>query len=67
MEDLTHGYGGRLLFKNANLEIERGDRVAIIGPNGCAGRGGAGRCAGRGALPRPRAASPVYLLSQAAA
>ncbi|KIY91540.1 hypothetical protein MNEG_16424 [Monoraphidium neglectum] len=34
VQNMTHGYGGRLLFKNANLEIERGDRVAIIGPNG---------------------------------
>lgn len=34
IKDLTHGYGGRLLFKNADLDIERGDRVAIIGPNG---------------------------------
>jgi hypothetical protein len=38
VEGLTHGYGGRLLFKGANLEIERGDRVAIIGPNGCGWR-----------------------------
>ncbi|KXZ43852.1 hypothetical protein GPECTOR_79g131 [Gonium pectorale] len=31
---LTHGYPGRPLFKNCNLEITKGDRVAIIGPNG---------------------------------
>jgi len=28
---LTHGYGDRTLFKNASLEIEKGERVAIIG------------------------------------
>lgn len=31
---LTHGYHGRPLFKDVNLDIEKGDRVAIIGPNG---------------------------------
>ncbi|GLI58502.1 hypothetical protein VaNZ11_000233, partial [Volvox africanus] len=34
IEGLTHGYPGRPLFKNCNLEIAKGDRVAIIGPNG---------------------------------
>jgi ATPase subunit of ABC transporter with duplicated ATPase domains len=34
IEDLTHGYSDRMLFQNADLEIERGERVAIIGPNG---------------------------------
>ncbi|KAG2431609.1 hypothetical protein HYH02_013302 [Chlamydomonas schloesseri] len=34
IENLTHAYPGRPLFKNANLEITKGDRVAIIGPNG---------------------------------
>lgn len=32
--DLSHGYDGRLLFKNVDLEIEQGERIAIIGPNG---------------------------------
>ncbi|CAL8469003.1 g8544 [Coccomyxa elongata] len=32
---LTHGYGDRLLFDKVDLEIEKGERVAIIGPNGC--------------------------------
>ena len=28
---LTHGYGDRLLFDRVDLEIEKGERVAIIG------------------------------------
>ena len=49
VEGLTHGYGGRTLFKDASLLVERGDRVAIIGPNGCVlllvgGRSLAGAC-----------------------
>ena len=35
IKGLTHGYGGgRNLFEDANLEIAKGERVAIIGPNG---------------------------------
>lgn len=34
IQGLTHGYNGRTLFKDADLEIHRGERVAIIGPNG---------------------------------
>jgi ATP-binding cassette, subfamily F, member 3 len=38
-EELVVGYrtpeGNRTLFSAPELEIERGDRVAIIGPNGC--------------------------------
>jgi ABC-type multidrug transport system fused ATPase/permease subunit len=34
IEGLTHGYNGRTLFEDASLTIERGERVAIIGPNG---------------------------------
>lgn len=34
IQNLTHGYHDRILFEDANLEIERGERVAIIGPNG---------------------------------
>ena len=46
VEGLTHGYGGDLLFEDADLVIERGERVAIIGPNGaplrcCLGLGAA--------------------------
>jgi hypothetical protein len=43
VEDLTHGYNGRTLFRNAKLDVEKGERIAIIGPNGAgARRGGAG-------------------------
>lgn len=31
IDALTHGYQDRTLFKNAQLEMEKGDRVAIIG------------------------------------
>ena len=34
IENLTHGYPTRPLFKDVSLEIGKGDRVAIIGPNG---------------------------------
>ena len=34
VEDLTHGYNGRTLFRNAKLDVEKGERIAIIGPNG---------------------------------
>ncbi|PSB01413.1 ABC-F family ATP-binding cassette domain-containing protein [Merismopedia glauca] len=35
IKDLTHTYGEKILFLGANLEIERGDRIAFLGPNGC--------------------------------
>jgi len=34
LENLSHGYNGRMLFRDANLEVEKGERIAIIGPNG---------------------------------
>jgi ATPase subunit of ABC transporter with duplicated ATPase domains len=34
IKGLSHGYDGRLLFKDVDLEIEQGERIAIIGPNG---------------------------------
>ncbi len=34
VKDLTHAYGDQILFLGANLENERGDRVAFLGPNG---------------------------------
>ncbi len=33
--DIAMGFDGRLLFKNAELHIRRGERVFLIGPNGC--------------------------------
>src|SRR5690554_5825372 len=34
LEQVGQGYGGEVLFKNLSLQIEAGERVAIIGPNG---------------------------------
>ena len=34
-DGLTHGYGGRPLISNAELLAERGERIALVGPNGC--------------------------------
>ncbi len=34
-ENLALGFNGKTLFRNANLEIHRGDRVFLLGPNGC--------------------------------
>jgi len=34
VKDLTHTYNDNILFLGANLTIERGDRVAILGANG---------------------------------
>ena len=34
IENLTHHYNDNILFLDANLEIERGDRIAFVGPNG---------------------------------
>jgi ATP-binding cassette subfamily F protein 3 len=31
---LTKQYGERVLFKNVNMHIRRGDRVGVLGPNG---------------------------------
>jgi len=35
IEDLVHSYDDKILFLGAELLIERGDRVAFLGPNGC--------------------------------
>ena len=34
IKDLVHTYDDKILFLDANLEIERGDRIAFLGPNG---------------------------------
>ena len=35
VQDLSHSFNDKVLFLGANLEIERGDRIAFLGPNGC--------------------------------
>ncbi|RAQ40385.1 lysophospholipase, partial [Arthrospira sp. O9.13F] len=35
IQDLVHTYDETILFLGAELLIERGDRVAFLGPNGC--------------------------------
>ncbi|MCU0565330.1 MAG: ATP-binding cassette domain-containing protein [Oculatellaceae cyanobacterium Prado106] len=34
IKNLTHVYGDKILFLDAELLIERGDRIAFVGPNG---------------------------------
>jgi len=34
IKDLSHSYNDKILFLEANLEVERGDRIAFVGPNG---------------------------------
>ena len=34
LEGVSHGYGDSTLFSDIDLCIERGDRIAILGPNG---------------------------------
>ena len=33
-EGVGHGYGGRRLFRDVDLVLEHGERVALLGPNG---------------------------------
>ncbi|KAG5031705.1 hypothetical protein GLYMA_06G146900v4 [Glycine max] len=35
IQNLEFGFEDKTLFKKANLTIERGEKIAIIGPNGC--------------------------------
>jgi ATP-binding cassette, subfamily F, member 3 len=35
INNLSHTYGDKILFLGADLLIERGDRIAFLGPNGC--------------------------------
>ncbi|XP_050264143.1 uncharacterized protein LOC126708394 [Quercus robur] len=35
INNLEFGFGDKVLFNKANLTIERGEKLAIIGPNGC--------------------------------
>lgn len=34
-QDLSLSFGGPKLFQNVNLEIKRGQKIFLIGPNGC--------------------------------
>ncbi len=34
LENLTMGFGERLLFQNVNLTLRAGERIALVGPNG---------------------------------
>jgi ATP-binding cassette, subfamily F, member 3 len=35
IQNLEHVYGDKILFMGTDLFIERGDRIAFLGPNGC--------------------------------
>ena len=35
LEGVSHGFGGRDLIKNLSLTVMRGDKLGLIGPNGC--------------------------------
>jgi ABC transport system ATP-binding/permease protein len=35
VKDLTYGWGGAPLVENLDLRVMRGDRLAVLGPNGC--------------------------------
>jgi len=35
VDGLAKSFHGRNIFRNVNMEIERGDKVGLIGPNGC--------------------------------
>ncbi len=34
ISQLTKSFGGRILFEDASLQVNRGDRVGLVGPNG---------------------------------
>ena len=34
ISSVTKSYGGRILFEEASLQVNRGDRVGLVGPNG---------------------------------
>src|SRR5213078_1109273 len=34
ISQLTKSFGGRTLFEDASLQVNRGDRIGLVGPNG---------------------------------
>lgn len=34
IREMSHMYGDKVIFLDANLDIDRGDRIAMLGPNG---------------------------------
>ncbi len=34
ISQLSKSFGGRVLFENASLQVNRGDRIGLVGPNG---------------------------------
>src|SRR3954469_5824589 len=34
ISQVTKAYGGRTLFSDATLQVNRGDRIGLVGPNG---------------------------------
>ncbi|MDA8095376.1 MAG: ATP-binding cassette domain-containing protein [Betaproteobacteria bacterium] len=35
LDGVSHGFGGRTLIKDLSLTVMRGDKLGLIGPNGC--------------------------------
>ena len=35
LDGLSKGFGGKSLYRALNLRVQRGERIAVIGPNGC--------------------------------
>ncbi|MDD4880075.1 MAG: ATP-binding cassette domain-containing protein [Gallionellaceae bacterium] len=35
LEQVSHGYGGRTLLRDLSTRVMRGDKLGLIGPNGC--------------------------------
>jgi hypothetical protein len=66
VQNLTHGYNGRTLFRNANLDVEKGERIAIIGPNGAGAPIGSEQALlSRSSLPPPFTLHPPLPLAPA--
>ncbi|WP_256813984.1 MULTISPECIES: ABC transporter ATP-binding protein [unclassified Serratia (in: enterobacteria)] len=35
MEDVNYQVGGKVLVRNCSAQVQRGDKIALVGPNGC--------------------------------